>query len=298
MKKIVLFLALVYFINANLFAQWYEFLPMNSSFLAFNDTAINSSIILKNAGVKKIMVYKNAPRGEVKSFLNYTSTINENGAVKDFTDCLQNVKKDTFYCYKYFFQYNIEGKRSKYFFTQDEKIYQSEYYTYINKNFRKSISIIISDPKIEKLDTLRSEKYYNDKGEIIKSNSYFNSSLWRTDIYSYSSEGFLDSINYLQKPPATFPNTTIFTRYSTNNTSVLKVLENPYMYKWSYNKNGQCFKLEIAITEFNAGLKMDESKYKKQTVVHYNYNKDGTLRTIFEENKDARSVKLFYYYLK
>ncbi len=298
MKKIVLFLAIGFLMNANLFAQWYELLPMNSIYLAFNDTAINTSKILKQEGVKKIMVYKNAPRGEEKSFLNFVSTINENGAVKDLTHCLQSVKKDTFYCYKYFFQYNEEGKRSKYFFTRDDKIYESEYYTYLNKNFTKSINIHVSNPKIDKLDTLSSEKYYNDKGQLIKSKSYFNFILSRTDIYSYSSEGLLDSINYLLSAPTTYPITTIFKRYNIKNTSILKVFENPYMYKWSYNKNGQCYKLEIAITEFNAGLKMDESKYKKQNVVHYNYNKDGTLKTIMEENKYTKSVKLFYYYVK
>jgi len=298
MKKIVFFFAVGFFTNTNLYAQWYEYLPMNSSFLAFNDTAINSSKILKKAGVKKIMVYKNAPRDEEKSFLNCTSIINDNGGVESFTDCLQNLKKDTFYCYKYLFQYNNEGKRSKFFFTRDDKIYQSESTIYVNKNFRKSISIDISNPKIDKLDTLSSEKYYNDIGQIIKSNFYFNASFWRSELYTYSNDGLLHSINYTQIPPPTYPITTIFTREISKNTFTLKVLENPFIYIWSYNKNGQCTKLEIERGELFMNFNIGTSKKISKTIVNYTYNKDGTLQKIIEKNSDKPSVKLFYYYLK
>lgn len=302
MTKRIIFLIVILFINATLFAQWYQFFPMSSDYSFFNDTAINTSAILKVQGIKKIMVYKNAPSEEKNSFLYTTRYLNAYGNSDKIIECFQNKKKDTSFCTTYIFNYNKNETIDNFYLKQaNGQIVQSDSTVYINKNETKTYSRYKLTDTLESFDTIVYRKNYNSKNQITKSVGISNDdNFLNSEIYYYSNEGFLDSMwsKILFNKKQFHTGSVIFKRNKKKNINVLRMESFAESYEWVYNKQDQCTNLKVFAFNPNYSLKNDDSKFVIKTLVEYKYNEDGTLKEIIEENNDRPTLKLYYYYFK
>lgn len=299
MKKRIILLIVNLFVNATLFAQLYQFFPMTSNYLSFNDTVLNTNKLMKKLGINKVMIYTVAPQGEKKSFLNYTSFLNVDGNVEKLIHCMQGLKKDTFFCYDYLSLYNRDGKPKAFFFKgQNGIIYQSDSISYPNKNESVITTFTKRNVNMEEVDTMTMHKYFKDDGKILKSEYYFDFNIFRSEMYHYSINGLIDSITYKQVPAPTYPITSIFKRTNKKKNTIIKVIEFPTTYEWTYNSEGQCAKLQITINEYYYVDNISYEKCISKTVVRYSYNVDSTLKEIVEKTDGKPALHFFYYYFK
>lgn len=304
MTKRIIFFIVIFFINATLFAQWYQFFPMNSDYSSLNDTAINTSAIMKAQGIKKIMVYKNASSEEKNSFLYTARYLNAYGNSDKIIECIQNKKKDTSFCATYVFSYKKNGTIENFYLKQaNGQVVLSDSTEYLSKNETKTYSRYKSFDSLKSFDSITYHRYYNDKNELIILDEIMNNGdFFTSQIYSYSSDGFLDSVNYkLNKNfnPFQYKDDRIFFRRLKKRHQLIVYTEYfPGKYEWIYNNEKQCIKLKTFYLNPNYIPKNDDSKYIIETVVEYKYNDDGTLKEIIEEKNDRPTLKLCYYYFK
>ena len=304
MTKRIIFIIVIHFINTTLFAQWYQFFPMNSEYAFFNDTATNTSAIMKAQGIKKIMVYKNAPSQEKNSFLYTTRYLNAYGNSDTIIECIQNKKKDTSFCTTYIFSYKKNGKIEKFNLKQaDGLVVLSDSTEYLSKNETKTYSKFVSVDSLKSFDSIIFHRYYNDKNELIQLDEVMNNGdFFTSQVYSYSSDGFLDSVNYKQNknfnPFQLKDDRILFRRLKKRHQLIVYSEYFPGKYEWIYNNEKQCTKFKIFYLNPNYIPRNDESKYIIETVVEYKYNDDGTLKEIIEEKNDRPTLKLYYYYFK
>lgn len=282
-----------------LYAQWEQFFPMTSSYVSFNDSVLNTSMLMKKLGVKKVITYRNGAIDDKRSYLNFTKILNDNGQVEKLTHCMQGSKKDTFFCYDYLTEYDKNGRPEKlYFKSQNGEIYQSDSIHYPNKN-ESIITIRINRNSNEPIwDTIITHNYFKDDSKILKSVCYFNSKSFRSVFYHYSSFGLIDSITYKQVPAPTYPTTTVFKRTNKKNNSTIKVIEFPITFEWNYNNNGQCAKLQITTKEYYNVDNIINERIIDKTMVYYTYNEDGSLKKITEKTEGKKTLNYYYYYFR
>lgn len=299
MKKEIALLILSLFISVMLYAQLEHFFPMTSNYLSFNDTVLNTSKLMKKLGVKKVMTYRNGLIEDKRSYLNFTKILNDNGQVEKLTHCMQGSRKDTFFCYDYITEYDKNGRAEKlYFKGQKGEIYQSDSINYPNKNESIMTTRSIRNINEPSWDTMTMHNYFKDDTKILKSVCYFNSKIFRSVFYHYSSFGLIDSITYKQVPAPTYPTTTVFKRTNKKNNATIKVIEFPMTYEWYYNNNGQCTKLQIIAKEYYYVDNIINERIIDKTNVYYTYNEDGTLKKIVEQTEGKETLNFYYYYFK
>jgi hypothetical protein len=295
MKKTLLSWLLILFCMHG-FSQFplHTIFPMGVEGVAFGDSLLNRSAILKRAGIRKIIA-EQTPLGTKGRFTTITDYLNANGTVRTKVTCLRRTEnKDTLYCLSDTVLYDQRGRLSKYI-AKDGKgfIYMVCKIDYLSEKKLK-YSWITSTPQKAVSDTDIFYLHYNEKDQLVREEAeatqfkYLNASLF------YNEDGLPDSIQHDNHAYPTY----IFKRKQKRKTKEIELETMTTWHKWVYNASGQCISSEWTFTKQLHARNQSGKKPPIEAVYNYYYHPDGTLSKVIEKKKGKEVTATVYEYEK
>jgi len=275
----------------------HQFFPMGITGDLFGDTLINKKEILVKAGVRK-MIIRQSPPIVSSSIASKTYSLDQNGNIDSLRYCFYNPKSDSSFCMNEKLWYSSNGQLYELkSYDSKETVYNQYTVERLDKNSVKCILKIRSNGVSR--DTLIDYKYYNDKGQLIKSTLARKVPDSVYSLFYYNNDGLLDSVSFPNTP---WP-TTKFIRKQKRKDKVIEMEYPRGRYSWIYNSSGQCIrilfetKIPGPITNQQPYLFGNpKTKYKKNMEVFYYYNSNGTLSKSTEKQSDGQELNVIYSY--
>ena len=253
----------------------------------YDDTILNTKTILIKEGVKKIEVYKNAPKGKRKAVLLRSVYVDAHANILSVDFCIQNPgKKKVYWWYKETYQYYDTGEVIMKHTSSDvrnDTPFLTEIKYRVNDTTTKTATTTFfagtaaeETPRVP--ETMFDYYFYNRKGQLLKTINILRNNNY-AQIYIYNSQGQIDTV---------FHDNTgkyeVYTRSRRNGNTIIQCT-GPYgMASWIYNAENRCIGNMIQTGRL-------ASKY-----VDYLYNANGTLSEAIIKEAGMETVNLYYSY--
>lgn len=278
MKKILLLFITFSLYHKN-FAQpfLHELFPMGVCNAIPGDTFLNKRDILKELSIKKVISYQHSDN----TISTITRYINKDGAIDKLVTCTKVRNKDINYCHDFICLYDNNGRISEERFGNADSLYTRTTYEYSYPN--KVKQTVIYKSQKQNYDTSIQFRYYNERGQLIKTEYEENKYGRLNATLFYNKDGLLDGIKHEGKTTIQF-----FKRYRKGKNMLIQLDEHDGTHIWTYNSAGQCISKEWKPKKPST-LPNGKSKYY--------YNPDATLSKVTEVN-GKRSCTTTYSYEK
>lgn len=255
-----------------------------------NDTLINSSAILRKAGIKEIQTVNSNSR-IVKTFDTQNCTINTNGKVNKTVTCFwKENSTQVAFCDSDTVIYNADGRIifRKHTFKNAFIVYKG---TPMNEYEWEYITL--SQIESNAPDSIIEHEKYNEKGQIIYFKSENSDRVLFNNRYYYDADGFLDSISEGDNQGY------VFKKIIKGNRKIIETRKpDGDRYSWEYNTLGQCIQFKYLV-KHKPGLQF-VNRHKKdiKRITQYYYNEDGTIAKIVHSGNDIKEYTISYTYIK
>lgn len=256
----------------------------------YDDTLLNTKAILIKEGVKKIEVYKNAPKGKRKTVLLRSVNVDAHANILSVDFCVQNPrKKNVYWWYKETYQYYDTGEVIMKHTSSDvrnDTPFMTEIKYRVNDTTTKTATTSLfagaslsENPSVP--ETMFDYNYYNRKGQLLKTINILRQSNYAR-IYIYNNEGQIDTV---------FLDNTgkyeVYTRSKRKGNTIIQCT-GPYgITSWIYNAENRCIGLMMQF----GNQANPSSKY-----VDYLYNTNGTVSEVKIKETGKETINLYYSY--
>jgi len=301
----LIFFTLLFYISTSAQVLVHQFFPMMINVDMFGDTLINKKEILVKAGIRKMNI-RQIPPIVSTTMASKTYSFDQNGNIESLQYCFYNPKSDSSFCMNEKLWYSSNGQLYELkSFDSKETVHIQYTVERLDKNSVKCILKIRSNGVSG--DTLVDYKYYNEKGQLIKSTQMRKArdtgySLQEPgySLYHYNIDGLLDSVSY----PNTHWPTNKFSRKYKGKDKIIEMEHPMGRYSWIYNSSGQCIRILFETKTQSGPLNNQQlylfgnpkTKYKKKMEVFFYYNSNGTLSKSTEKQSDGQELNVIYSY--
>ena len=252
----------------------------------YSDTFLNTSSVLKAAGIKTIRIFNSSPEVS-KSFTEITIQVNAQGMYEVTNSCIPSSNKTKGFCITDSLKYLPNGRISELKSLDGTgKMYMRCFVEYLNEG--KSRWTYIANPSMTGApppDTVY--LFHNNKSQLIRSEHVQGQFAFMNGSVYYNPDGLPDSIQHDVSGIKTY----IFKRKKTKNKLTLLLDISSNQFKWEYNASGQCLLMQHTSA--------NPKNWNRTTTYTRNlyYNPDGTLSKIVKEN-DGQIETIKYSYAK
>lgn len=290
MKTVLFSLSIILFSNFPVFAQFpvTTFYPVGVMGNTDIERLLNKKEILAREHIREVHTQTSPKVYEI--FTSKNMFINRDGNIDSVVMCFSKPNKidSGFYNTQYYFYDSLE--------------HFIELRVYDKENFGSKIiyDYTVKDAvKIRTIDLTNSHefiqyKFFNQKGQFIKSKQIVNGVEGSNTLLYYHVDGLPDSIKYENSNLAT----NIFKRTKKRDLKIIEMENTDAKFKWIYNSSDQCI-LNFIFTKNNLNSSPGKGgRYSSKTKVNYYYNLDGTLSKVTEKNAGKPMHATVYSYSK
>lgn len=296
MKKLFILLVIVSLLQLPSLAQFQLPFSVSNVFPVvieadpYADAILNTPGILKRAGIKKIRVYRDQyiERG---SFTSKTEYINEEGNICKVMLCFaKNKNTDSVFCLTDTFMYDAQHRII-------EQVSKDGVGQVVFRSLTEYLNIgeiknsFIAFPNA---DTSVTYKYFNEKGQLVRSKHFMKGSPPIDACLYYNADGLIDSIQNKNSYWGTF----VFKRREKRKTRQVAMNNTSTHYTWIYNLSGQCITTRLAIRNRLYAPGRQANEYASEIELKYYYNADGTLSKTINKTTGRPTVTMIYTYSK
>lgn len=290
MKAILIFLTITLFSNFPVFAQFpvTTFYPVGV-IGTDGESLLNKKEILAREHIREVQAYQTSPE-VYETFTSKNMFINRDGNIDSVVMCFSKPNKiDSAFC-----------TRQHYFYDSSERLMELVLYDKNNIASKTVCENIGKDTvKIKTIDSTNSHefieyKYFNQKGQFIKSKQILNGVEGSNTLLYYNVDGSPDSIKYEN---SNLP-TNIFKRTKKSDLKIIEMENIDAKFKWIYNSSDQCTATFVAIKNRYYSTQVAGKKYNSKLTIKYYYNLDGTLSKVTEKTLGKPLQATVYSYSK
>lgn len=293
MKKALLLFAIL-MLQLQVFSQFpfHTLLPMSVSGISFGDTLLNTSAILRHAGIKKITSSQIAPGKNASRSSSITQILTPAGKIGSNLLCFHDNKSGTGFCISDTLLYDARGRLTE-LQSRDAKgnSYLQSKASYITDR-EVVFTTIAASPSQGRTDTIIEYRNFNDAGQLVRLKVERAGIVSVNATLYYNVDGFPDSIVQENSTLGTF----VFKRRKKGKNKEIEVDATNTTYKWLYNSFGQCLVSSWATKNQRYSLGGSGTKYSMKAETNYHYNPDGTLSQVTEKINDKLTATISYSY--
>jgi hypothetical protein len=300
------------------------FFPMGVMGITYGDTLLNTSAVLKAAGVRKITSIQTSKSDLKTGFSPITTYLNANSKIEKVVYCLRTLPKtDSSIFLEDTILYDSEGRMLQCISRDASGL------PYLRLEVDYSLHgkvkyTLISSIRQQKNDTSISYHYYNEGGQLVRLVSGYGSQTKLTPLFSasacvstsrvrlksgygsqtkltplsatvyYNADGLPDSIRDDNKDIETY----IFKRRQKGNNKEILLETTTHYFMWVYNASGQCTSSEMGLKKRHTTSRNNNRDYYTQSSATYKYNHDGTLAKVLIKRDRKKLAGLSYSYEK
>lgn len=291
MKTVLIFLAITLLSNFPAFAQFpiHTIFPMGVIGYSDAEGLLNKKEILLREGIKKVTSYQTSPEF-AGTFTLKSVYVNKEGNIDSVIVCFpKSTKGDSGFCSTQYYLYDHSGRLIESRLYDTKKMASQTLSEYIDQNEIKTTTIDLVNSH-----TFTEYKYFNQKGQFVKSKQIINRAESPNTFLYYNINGLLDSIKYENSAMAT----NIFKRTEKRKSKIIEMETAIASFKWTYNSSDKCISASIATKNKLYSATGPGNKYSSKLEVHYYYNSDGTLSKVTEKTDGMRLHSMIYSYSK
>jgi hypothetical protein len=264
-------------------------MPMGVNGIAYGDTLMNTSAVLKRAGIKKVISLQTSTQN-TNTFSPITVFVNQNGKIVSSVFCRRPTEKNPGFCIG-----------DTFFYDDKDRVVQFQSRDATGTSFLKCETEYVGQGKLKQTwitmlpqktlaDTDIYYQYFDEKGQLIRFEkeetkfAFANASLY------YHTDGFIDSIRHDDPSLGTY----IFNRRQKKGNMEISLETAKQHFKWVYNQSGQCISSEWQSKNSSPGHPNTSSKngYKSR----YYYNTNGTLSKVAGKRNGKEIFSIIYSY--
>lgn len=272
--------------------QFYMVLPGSTDGIAYGDTLLHSSAVLKREGIRKITILRNPHE---KNFRDITILLNQNGQVISSVSCTGPFEENkNGFCIRDTIIYDdvrgIVERRSKDGGGKINSIFRTEF-----ENAGKvKGTVIYTDMHKPIPDTTISYNYYNENGQLIRFQQGGEKSDYHVGSIFYNTDGLVDSIRYDNPSFGTY----IFHHKQKRDKKEITYENSNHHFKWVYNSSGQCISRETKVKKPSPDHLNPAFTYPGKGETFYYYNTNGTLSKAVTKLNGKLGSSVYYSYEK
>lgn len=266
-------------------------LPMGVKGISYGDTLMNTTAVLKREGIRKIIVSETLPV-TTTNFTSVTTFLDQNGKIMSTITCMRGRLKDTTFCLADTCLYD-DSHRIIELRSGDAKgfTFLKCLTEYAGRDKLKQ-TWIMNVPQQALNDTDITWRYFNEKGQLIRSEHEGKKYKLQNASLYYHADGLLDSIHHHDPSVPAY----IFTRKEKRKTRELSLEAGTFRYKWVYNLSGQCISSEWKRkNSLPVHGNSSPQPINKWEAVYY-YNANGTLSKVVEQRNGRKVSSMVYSY--
>jgi len=274
------------------------FFPMGVMSISYGDTLLNTSAVLKAAGVRKITAIQTSYTDLKTGFSPITTYLNVSGRIEKVVYCMRkHAKPDSAICLNDTLLYDSAGRMFQYI-SRDASgfAYLQGQVDYSTDGEVKYTSIHASHYQ-SRNDTDITYHYYNERGQIVRVvYEYSNESKLPplSGTVYYNEDGLPDSIQHDNPVFGTY----VFKRKQKGKNKEIQLETTTHYFKWVYNASGQCTSSQMGSRKPPAASRNNNPAYYAESSATYKYNGDGTLTKVLVKRDGKRVATLSYSYEK
>jgi hypothetical protein len=298
--KTLKLLLLVLLLHSQAFSQVSRgyFFPMGVMGITYGDSLLNTSAVLKAAGIRKITSVQTSKSDLKTGFSPITTYLNANSKIEKVVYCMPRPgKTPPIICMNDTIFYDSSGRMLR----TVSKDASGLAYLQVDADYsvggKVKYTLVYSNHQQPRNDTDISYHYYNERGQLVGLVYAYGDQRKLTPLSAtvyYNADGLPDSIRHDNPAIGTY----IFKRIQKRNTKQIILETTTHYYGWMYNASGQCISSQMGSKKRNTASLDNQAVYYTESSATYKYNDDGTLAKVLIERDRKKVAALSYSYEK